>query len=73
MGGPGSQWLAVIGLLSLALLALTGLIGGLVLANNGREVPPWLSSFIGGVGTTFGMVILVLYRGNSNGGPPKTQ
>jgi hypothetical protein len=77
LGNGNNSWLAAIGLLALATLALAGLIGGLILANNGHDVPPWLSGFIQGVGTNFGIVVLVLYRGGSNGNgysqppPPK--
>lgn len=51
----------------LGLLAGTGLVGGLVLANNGHDVPPWLSSAIGGYASTLGVVILAIYGRPGNG------
>lgn len=60
-------WIPRIGLVSLGVLAAVGLIGGLVLADRGHEMPPWLSTAIGGYASTFGVVIIVIYRGPPRG------
>ena len=72
MGNSGDPWIPRIGLALLGILASTGLVGGLILANNGHEVPAWLSASIGGYGTSLGLVVLAIYgrsggNGNDNG------
>ncbi len=67
MGNGNGGWVALAGLVSLAALTFTGMVGGLLLANNGHEVPQWLSSTITGLGTNFGIVVLVVYQRTGNG------
>lgn len=73
MGGSGDGWLAPLGLGILGALALTGLVGAIVLANNHNDVPAWLSQAIGGSITGIGSVVTLLVaqrrpaNGNGNG------
>lgn len=68
MGNGGDVWIPRGGLGLLAVFALTGLVGALVLANNGHDVPPWLSQTIGNAASTLGVIIIAIYgRGGSGG------
>lgn len=73
MGSSSGIWVPLLGLGALAALAGTGMVGGLILANNGHEVPAWLSSAIGATVSNFGIIVLVVFgagrsSNNGNGG-----
>ena len=71
MGSNSGVWVSLLGLGALALLAAIGMVGGLVLANNGHEVPAWLSAAIGATVSNFGIIVLVVFgagRGSNGNG-----
>ena len=68
MGNGGDVWIPRGGLALLAVFALVGLVGALVLANNGHDVPPWLSQTIGNAASTLGVIIIAIYGRSNNGG-----
>ena len=68
MGNGGGIWVSLSGLIVLGVLAFTGLVGGLVLANNGHEVPAWLSGVIVGLTSNLGVVILFIYKAGAGNG-----
>lgn len=68
MGNNGSPWIAGIGLGILGGLTALGIIEAATLANNGHEVPAWLSQVIGGLAGNLGIIIVLIFKGNNGGG-----
>lgn len=64
MGTGWSGYVGLAGLVFLATLTAIGLVGALILVNNGREVPQWLSTIVGTLATNFGIIILFLFKGS---------